>query len=125
MQLLMVDELTWLKMTPVSVLFEFGLGKKFILLTVISDKETFGISAQTPNPKFLIVPFRIVIGLVLGLVVPANVPIPTARVLSALPVRVNPFRSRITGPDMEVAIVIAATASPLGGDEKNELLVST
>ena len=66
-----------------------------------------------------------VIGLVLGTLVPAKVPIPKPRVLPALPVRVNPFKSRITGPDIEVDIVIAATASPLGGEVKVKFRVTT
>ena len=74
------------------------------------DDKTAPFSAQTPNPKFVSAPLRTVMGPVLGMLcVPANEPIPTPTLLPAAPVRVNPFRSTITGPCMAVEMVIAAT----------------
>jgi hypothetical protein len=48
-------------------------------------------------------------------------PIPALKLLYPPPVRVNPFKSRTTGPDRAVDIVIAA----LLGDEKLRFLVRT
>ena len=76
----------------------------------MSDRMAkFNPSAQTPKAKFARVPFLMVTGLVFETLVPAKKPIPIAMLSPPPPVKVKPFRSRITGPDMEVEMVIAAT----------------
>jgi hypothetical protein len=65
--------------------------------------------AQTPKPKFTSDPFLTVIGYEFDPPVPAKPPIPTPTLSPPAPVRVKPFRSRITGPAIAVEIVMAPT----------------
>jgi hypothetical protein len=89
----------------------------FRLRSVMSSMPSS--SAQTPKPKLRSVPFLMVMGKALRTEVPVKKPIPTATVGPELPlpVRVNPFRSITTGPDMAVDTVIAGTTTLVDGEK--------
>ena len=110
-QFLIVDESTLRKITP----FEFATGagskeKVMLLIPILVSGGGSVWNASMPTAKLLRLPFLTVIGKALATEGPTKKPpMPILAVTFApFEVNVNPFRSRITGPERLVGTKMAA-----------------